>query len=143
MIPTPESQHPSFADPPSAGFRLPGNWLEALMSLIESRFALIQLEARQSARSNASRAIRIIAAAFCLVFTWALLLIGGISAIAESSDWAWHWVALIAAAAHLLAAVLLVISCKAASPAFPVTRAEFQKDREWIENFQKKSESGN
>jgi len=113
------------------------------MSLIASRVALIQLEARQSAKSGASRAIRMAAAAFCVLFAWMLLLGCGIAALSACTGWAWHWVGLATAVLHLLLAWILIISCKAAPPAFPATRAEFQKDREWIENFQKKPKSKN
>jgi len=121
----------------------PENWREALMTLIASRFALIQLEARETARQRARRMVGFIVAAFCLFFTWALLLAGGIAAVSSASGWPWHWLALGAAALHLLLALLLLKggSANPAVPAFPLTRAEFQKDREWIENFQKKPKS--
>lgn len=144
MNSSPETQHPPAVDPsgpPQADSGPPNNWREALMALIASRIALIQLEARQSAKIGASRAIRMATAAFCLLFAWMLLLAGGIAALSVAADWPWHWVALITAALHLLLAWILVNSSKAAPPAFPATRAEFQKDREWIENFQKKPKS--
>ena len=129
--------------PRQAGSKLPNNWQEALMALIASRITLIRLEARQSAKNGAGRAIRMAAAAFCLLFAWMLLLAGGIAAVSACSGWPWHWVALATAVLHLLLAWILIISCKATPPAFPATRAEFQKDREWIENFQKKPKSSN
>jgi threonine/homoserine/homoserine lactone efflux protein len=146
MNSTPDTHQPPAVDhsgPREADSVPPENWREALMALIASRVALIRLEARQSAKSGASRAIRMAAAAFCLLFAWMLLLAGGIAALAACTDWPWHWVALATAALHLLLAGLLIITCKAAPPAFPATRAEFQKDREWIENFQKNPKSSN
>jgi MFS family permease len=121
----------------------PDNWREALMSLIASRIALIQYEARETARQRALRVMSVIVAAFCLFFTWALLLAGSIAAVSCAYECPWHWLALGAAALHLLLAFILlnVGSAKPAAPAFPLTRAEFQKDREWIENFQKKPKS--
>jgi MFS family permease len=120
----------------------PGNWREALMALIASRIALIQFEARDTARQRARRVLSIIVAAICLFFTWALLVAGGIAAIAAVAGWPWHWLALAAALLHLLMALFLTSgSAKASAPAFPLTRAEFQKDREWIENFHKKPKS--
>jgi MFS family permease len=121
----------------------PENWREALMSLIASRIALIQLEARDAARQRARRVIGMIVAVICLFFTWALLLAGGIAAISSATGCPWHWLAIGAAALHLLLAMLLLKAGPAdpATPAFPLTRAEFQKDREWIENFQKKPKS--
>lgn len=121
----------------------PLNWSEALIALISSRVALIQLEARDAARQRTRRVAAVIVATLCLFFTWALLLAGGIAAIASASGWPWHWLALGAAALHLFLAVLLLNagSSKPGAQAFPLTRAEFRKDREWIENFQKKPKS--
>ena len=43
---------------------------------------------------------------------------------------------------HLLIAIVLAKVAKSPMEAtFPVTRAEFQKDREWIENFQNPNKS--
>lgn len=121
---------------------LPANWREALLNLIASRVSLIQLESRQAAKDGASRLTRLIAVVICAFFFWALALTGGIAAIAQATGTAWFWIAMIAAVIHLAAAVLLAASAKGRSaPAFSVTRAEFQKDREWIENFQKHKKS--
>lgn len=127
-----------------AGPSTPANWREALMGLIASRAALIELEAKEAAKSGARRAVMVGIAAGCLFFTWALLLAGVIGLIATQVGWGWHWVALGAAGLHLIAAVVLMKQAKPSGvPAFPVTRSEFQKDREWIENFQKtKSSNG-
>lgn len=113
------------------------------MTLIASRIALIQLEARDAAKQRTRRVAGVIVAVICLFFTWALLLAGGIAAVSSAVGWPWHWLAIGAAALHLLLAMLLLKggSANPAAPAFPLTRAEFQKDREWIENFQKKPKS--
>jgi cytochrome bd-type quinol oxidase subunit 2 len=112
------------------------------MTLVASRFALIELESKETAREWAKRATLIAAACVCAVFAWALLLAGGVSLIAEASGWPWYWVAIGAAILHLLAGAILVSRAKSSpSPTFPVTRAEFQKDREWIENFHKTKKS--
>lgn len=120
----------------------PANWAEALIALIASRIALIQFEARASAKTGVKRVVRIVVAAICLFFTWILLLTGAIGAIAATTGWPWYWLAITAAGLHLLLAIMLAASCnKPGVPAFPITRAEFQKDREWIENIQKKPKS--
>lgn len=112
------------------------------MALISARFALIEYEAKATAKSGVRRAALIATAAGCAVFTWILLLAGGISLIAELSGWRWNRVALAAAACHLLAGIILARLAKpSATPSFPITRAEFQKDREWIENYQETRKS--
>lgn len=121
---------------------LPANWREALMSLVATRLTLIELEAKDAAKATAKRGSSLAAAVGCAIFTWALLLAGGVSMIAKSADLPWDQVAIGAGLLHLLGGILLTRLAKpSASPAFPVTRAEFQKDRAWIENFQKTKKS--
>jgi len=121
----------------------PAHWCEALMALIASRIELIQFEAQSAVTQRMCRMLGILVAAICLFFTWALVLAGGIAAIASVSGWSWYGLAFIAAALHLFIAASLIMAgrSKQSSPAFPLTRAEFQKDREWIENLQKKPRS--
>lgn len=112
------------------------------MALIAARFALIQLESKDAAKEGARRASLVAAACGCAVFAWGLLLAGGVSIIAHETGWPWNFVAVGAAVLHLLAAIILAISAKSSGDsAFPVTRAEFQKDREWIENFKQTRKS--
>lgn len=121
---------------------LPANWKEALLSLVSSRIALIQLESKEAAGHAAQRAAALIAAILCLFFTWALLLAGTIAIVSTSTGWQWGWVAIGAAAIHLLVAMIFASVAKShGTSAFPVTRSEFQKDREWIENLQKTRKS--
>lgn len=119
------------------------NWREALMTLIASRITLIQLESKDAARGAVRSVCLILAACGCLFFSWALVLAGGISLIATSANLPWSYITLGVAIVHLLAGSLLArLAVKAPrGAAFPVTRAEFQKDREWIENFQKNPKS--
>jgi len=71
-----------------------------------------------------------------------LLLAGSIGALSQLAGWSWFWSALAIGAIHIIiAASLLRKSSGAGTPLFPVTRAEFQRDREWIENLQKNPKS--
>lgn len=125
------------------GDAIPSNWREALLTLISSRVTLIQLETKDAARDTGRRAARLAGVLFCAFFTWALLLAGGIAALSKTTGLPWYAVALALAALHLLMAIIFAKAARTpAAPAFPVTRAEFQKDREWIENFQKTPKSG-
>jgi uncharacterized membrane protein YqjE len=121
---------------------LPANWREALMSLVATRLTLIELEAKDAAKQTARRGSSLAAAVGCIVFAWALLLAGGVSIIAKSADLPWDQVAIGAAVLHLLGGIILArLARPSAATAFPITRAEFQKDRKWIENFQKTKKS--
>lgn len=116
---------------------IPSNWREAITSLIAARVALIQLEAQEAARHGAKRAVGIAVGALSALFAWILLLAGAIGAVSAATGWAWHWLALGTGGLHALLAIILIFSLKKSShAAFSLTRAEFQKDREWIENLQ-------
>jgi uncharacterized membrane protein YqjE len=131
--PNPESQP---QDP------LPANWREALMSLVATRLTLVELEAKDAAKETARRGSSLAAAVGCIVFAWALLLAAGVSMIAKSTNLPWDQVAIGAGVLHLMGGILLARLAKpSATTAFPITRAEFQKDRAWIENFQKTKKS--
>lgn len=146
MNPEPESA-PSREPAPSkeaAGpqFRAPRDWREAVTTLISTRAALIQWESREALSHVARKGIFLGAVAACAFFAWALILAGSIAWISSAVGVAWPAFALLAGFLHVLAAVILLGKAKKPSPpAFTVTRAEFQKDREWIENFQKTPKS--
>jgi uncharacterized membrane protein YqjE len=121
---------------------LPANWREALMSLIATRLNLIELEAKDAAKEAATRGVALVAAVAFIIFAWLLLLAGGVSLIAKSANLPWDQVAIGLAALHFLGGIIFARLAKpSAATAFPVTRTEFKKDREWIENFQKTKKS--
>jgi uncharacterized membrane protein YqjE len=75
-------------------------------------------------------------AALAGVFAWALIVAGGIGALAVATAWPWYWIALGVALLHALVAGLGVLLFKSAkTPTFPITRNEFQKDREWLQTL--------
>jgi uncharacterized membrane protein YqjE len=111
------------------------------VTLIESRVSLIQLEGRDCARHGARRFACLMAAAVCLLLAWLCLLTGGIAALASMTGWPWPWLAIAASAIHLLLALVLATTSKAGTTPFPLTRAEFQKDRQWIESLRKNPKS--
>jgi uncharacterized membrane protein YqjE len=114
------------------------------MALLAARLDLIQLEAKSATRQKAKRASFVAAAAGCAVFTWLLLLAGAISWIAEAAGWPWSRVSIAAALLHGLAAFIFAKMAKSpAEEPFSVTKAEFRKDREWIESFKKTGKSNN
>jgi uncharacterized membrane protein YqjE len=120
----------------------PTHWREALLTLIASRISILQIESREASKQAAGRLALVIITLLCMFFTWALLLAGGIAAIAVATSWPWFGIALAAAVIHLLAAIGFARAAKVPGKAtFTATKAEFHKDREWIENFQKTRKS--
>lgn len=140
----PPASHDPSSPYPGEGSRFPENWREALLGLISSRLALIRLESKEAAADGAKRAILVVLALGGLFFGWVLFLAGVVAAIAAAAGWAWYWVALGAAALHFIISVIFIVIAKSGGkPAFPHTRNEFQKDREWIEKFQGSNRSSN
>jgi len=123
----------------------PAGWGEALGLLISSRIGLIRLESTAAARQFGKCAAALAAAALAVMFAWALMLAGGIAALAANTSWPWHWIALAAALLHALAAAicLWVANRSSLSTPFPITRAEFHKDREWLDTLKTPSKSNN
>ncbi len=141
MNPT-SGPNPSSPVPSSGGPSVPPNWRTALLDLVGSRIALIQLEFRQAAGSGVKRGILFATAAILLLLAWIILVAGGIGAVSVSAGWPWYWVALSAGGIHLLLALILILVARKPGPAtFETTRAEFKKDREWLANFQSPNKS--
>lgn len=137
MNPESDTDHPALArfsdNEEGLQSSLPANWREAILVLVTSRISLIQLESKEAAGKIARRLVLWIISAVCGFFTWALMLAAGIAVMAKSMDCKWYWIALGCAVIHLAAALILaIIAKKPGTPAFPVCRAEFKKDREWI-----------
>jgi uncharacterized membrane protein YqjE len=108
-------------------------WYEALVGLVGSRISLIRLESTSAARLTASYLALILVGALATCFTWALLLVAGIAILATLTCVSWPWIALAAAVCHALVAVICwQLARRSTAPVFPLTRAEFQKDCEWL-----------
>ena len=132
-IPSAETHRPDGLPTPH---RSPANWREALLLLISSRVDLIELESKDFTKDAIRKISRLVAALFCGIFSWALLLAGGIALISRETHWPWSWVTLAVGGLHLLACLIFAMGARSSgAPAFPVTRSEFKKDREWIENL--------
>lgn len=129
---TPSLENGSYTD-------FPSNWREAIPALISSRISLIQIEGKEAARSGIKSVIFVVIAVLCGFFAWATLLAGLIAFGAEAFDWPWSFVAIFAGLLHLLIGLILLRLVQSRKvPTFPITRAEFQKDREWLHQLNNK-----
>lgn len=117
--------------------QVPLNWREALLVLVSARIGLIEMESKELAGIIKRRVMLLGAALICAVFAWALLLVGGIGCICKTFACAWDEIAIAVGAVHFVVVMLLFLRVAKSRPgmAFPVTRAEFQKDREWIHHL--------
>lgn len=118
---------------------LPKDWKEALGSLVSSRLEMISIEAKSASSAAAGKIALLSVGLFAFVSAWVLTLAAAIAAIAAGSSWEWFHVAFAFAGAHFLIGVILLLILKSGKKtSFPVTRAEFQKDREWLNRLKEK-----
>lgn len=120
----------------------PKNGVNAAIGLLESRIAIISIEAKEALGYSLVKIVLLLIALIGVIGAWALTMVGSIGGIASATGWAWYYIALLAALFHLLIALaaLLIAKAKKTIP-FPVTRAEFEKDREWLTQLKNQKNS--
>lgn len=110
-----------------------GNWVKAIFGLIETRAVIVSLEAKDAFGLALSKLIPLVLCLFCLFAAWALAVAGAIGCLTAATDWKWHQITFAMAGVHILIAGVALLVAKAKKPApFPITRSEFEKDREWL-----------
>jgi len=109
------------------------SWLEAILGLIESRAAIISLESKDALGMAITKLVLLLVCLFCSFATWALIVVATIGCLAGATAWKWHQITFAMAGLHILIALVAFLIAKRKKPApFPVTRSEFEKDREWL-----------
>jgi hypothetical protein len=144
FTPPPPSPPPPYdgRTPGPAPVEVPDSWHEALFKLIGARLALIRIEGAEAGSGVARRLAAAAIACVLALFLWALFLAGGIGLLAHLTSWNWFWIALAAGGLHAAVILRLAMIVRKPSPAaFPITRAELEKDLEWIETLKKKQNS--
>lgn len=116
----------------------PRDWKDALLTLAFSRMEIVCIEAKSASSVAFGKFALLTVGVFALFSAWALALVASIGLIAASSTWEWYHVAFASAGAHLLIGGVFLLILKAKkTESFPVTRSEFQKDREWLSRLKK------
>ena len=108
---------------------------------VELRLQLFGLESRETGLHMLVLALLLMSTVICFVGFVGMLIVFLLYLMMLTLHWEWGWSAL------ALAAVLLVVSIgvgvifrlSIVKPFFPVTFAEFQKDREWLKHTTKSS----
>jgi uncharacterized membrane protein YgcG len=124
--------------PPTSSASLPEDWQSAIADFAATRIALIQIEARDAAQTAARKTAHAVTLAIVSLSAWLCLLAAAIGAFHHFAKRPWWEGALLLAILHLIIALRLAALLKRpAPPAFPITRAEFEKDRLWMQNLKK------
>ncbi len=129
--------------PISGEGHLPSNWKEAIPALIASRIGIFRIEVQDAIEVVAKKLILWGIVAFCMIATWGLLTAGLIGLISVQFNCAWYFAALSLGGGYLLIALamLLIINRSKKIESFSITREEFEKDREWLNQLKNRSSS--
>ena len=112
--------------------------VSALADFFESRAALFATETKAAGIQFVLIALCLVGALLFFAFGYVFLLATAVVAIAHLANVSWLWIALDAAALHILIALifLLVAVSRIKKPIFRETAAELKKDREWLKNLE-------
>lgn len=115
------------------------SWSSSASEFVSARIELLSLEAREAGKATARRGVLAGVIVGCAVAAWITGLAGLIGWIAAAGGFPWYFVALGAAVVHLvIAGIVGIVLRRPSPPAFPLTKAELSKDREWLQNLKKK-----
>lgn len=120
---------------------------------LKARAELLSIETREAGSFVARKGLLGLAALVLVFFAYALLLAAAVSLCGQWLEHAWpgacrgrgwQFAAIAAALLHLLLAFLLVtrLKRKPVHPFFEYTRAEFRKDRQWLQKNHSRNKNG-
>jgi uncharacterized membrane protein YqjE len=105
-----------------------------------ARLRLASMEGREAAGEAGKVLLLAGAALFVGVFGWLFVCLAVVFLMAKAmGENGWIWASLIMAAVHFVVAAVLgyVLRQRGGKAFFPLTTAEFQKDRDWLEKEDK------
>jgi uncharacterized membrane protein YqjE len=109
----------------------------ALADFFESRFALLAEDSKAAFVQVLVLASYLVLALILCAFGYVFLIASAVVALAHLAGISWLWTALMAAGAHFIIALalLLVARSRMTKPLFRATVSELKKDREWLKNL--------
>ncbi len=110
----------------------------AVADFFESRAALVATESKAALVQFVLVALCLVATLLFFAFGYIFLLATAVVAIANFANVSWLWIALDAAALHILIALifLLIALNRIKRPIFRESAAELKKDREWLKSLE-------
>jgi uncharacterized membrane protein YqjE len=111
--------------------------VDALVSFFESRFALFGKESKVALGRLLALLMLLVTALLFFAFGYIFLIATAVASVAAMAQVPWLWVALIAAALHIVLALVCLLCARAImqKPVFRETAAELKRDREWLKNL--------
>ena len=109
----------------------------ALADFFESRFALLAEESKAALIQLLVLASYLVLALMLCVFGYVFLIASAVVGLAHLAGISWLWTALMAAGAHFIVALILLLVARSrmTKPLFRATVSEIKKDREWLKNL--------
>ena len=118
------------------------NWIAAFIRYFELRLRLIGLESKETGIHLLVLALLFVGTLVCFGGALVMLIVFLLFLMILILHWDWGWCALACAVLLLSISVLSAafLRFRIVRPIFPVTLAEFKKDREWLSQKTKSSE---
>ena len=109
----------------------------ALADFFESRFALLAEESKAAFVQLLVLASYLVLALILCAFGYVFLIASAVVGLAHLAGISWLWTALMAAGAHFIVALILLLVARSrmTKPLFRATVSELKKDREWLKNL--------
>lgn len=112
------------------------DWQASLAEFAFTRVALMKHESREAGQLAAAKISQGIICGLFALFSWLCLIAGAIGALHHFTGVSWWLATLGFALLHAIVALCFLRKLRQKSaPLFPVTQAEFEKDRLWMQNL--------
>jgi uncharacterized membrane protein YqjE len=111
-------------------------WIASFLRYLELRLQLLGLEAREAGLHLLTVSLLLVSMLVCFAGGLLLLIVFLLYLMTLILHWAWGWCALALAAVLFLISVVIgiIFRFRLAKALFPVTLAEFRKDRQWLKH---------
>jgi uncharacterized membrane protein YqjE len=118
------------------------NWVASLLSYLELRLRLLELEAKEAGFHLLVLALLFISGIVFFAGFLVMLLVFFLFLLMLIFHWEWGWSALACGGLALLIAITagVILRLRIVKPLFPTTHAEFKRDREWLTHKTTESE---
>ena len=109
-------------------------WIASFLRYLELRLQLLGLEARETGLHLLIMSLLFVSILVCFAGCLILLIAFLLYLMMLILHWSWGWCALALAAVLLLSTIVIgiIFRFRLTKALFPVTLAEFQKDRQWL-----------